>query len=296
VVARAALADELIRTVSGDGGVSARALVATGLVSEAVSRHGTAPTSSAALGRALMGALLLADGAQDQETVQLQFRGDGPIGAVTAIADGAGRARGYAQRPATHPPSRGGKLDVAAAVGRGILAVVRYHPSWRQPYRGVVPLESGEIAEDVARYLGESEQTASAVGLGVFVGSRGDVLVAGGFLVQALPDAAPETLARLETNVATLPSPTEMLRAGLSSDDVLDRLLESLGSRERSRSQPRFFCGCDPERVRRAVVLLGRDELRALRERGESIGVHCEFCGDDHLVHPDELGALVPDA
>jgi molecular chaperone Hsp33 len=290
------LADELVRTVSTDGGVAVRALVATELVGEAASRHGTAPTSSAALGRALMGAVLLASGAEDDETVQLQFRGDGPIGTLTAIADSAGFARGYATRPGAHPPPRDGKLDVGAAVGKGILAVVRYHPSWREPHRGIVPLESGEIAEDVARYLHESEQTPSAIALGVFVSSEGRIEAAGGFLVQALPGAPEETLARLESNVADLPAPTQMVRGGLRADDVVDRLLAGLGSRERTSSRPAFRCRCGRDRILRAVVLLGRDEVRGLVARGEPLEVRCEFCGNRYELSPDELGASIPDA
>jgi molecular chaperone Hsp33 len=292
----ARLSDELVRTVSTDGGVAARALVATELVREAASRHGTAPTASAALGRALMGAVLLASGAEDDETVQLQFRGDGPIGTLTAIADSTGSTRGYATRPGAHPPPRAGKLDVGAAVGKGILAVVRYHPSWRKPHRGIVPLESGEIAQDVARYLHESEQTPSAIALGVFVGGGGVVEAAGGFLVQALPGAADEALARLESNVADLPTPTQLVRGGLRADDVVDRLLAGLGSRERTRSRPAFHCRCGRDRILRAVVLLGREEVRELTARGEPLEVRCEFCGDRYELSPDELGALVPDA
>jgi molecular chaperone Hsp33 len=290
------LPDELVRTVSTDGGVGVRALVATDLVGEAATRHGTAPTSSAALGRALMGAVLLASGAEEEETVQLQFRGDGPIGTLTAIADSAGFARGYASRPGAHPPSRAGKLDVGAAVGKGILAVVRYHPSWREPHRGIVPLESGEIAEDVARYLHESEQIPSAVALGVFVASDGGVEAAGGFLVQALPGAPEATLTCLEANVADLPAPTQMVRGGLRADDVVDRLLAGLGSRERTRSRPAFRCRCGRDRILRAVVLLGREEVRQLMARAEPLEVRCEFCGNQYELSPDELGALVPDA
>jgi molecular chaperone Hsp33 len=290
------MSDELVRTVSLDGGVAVRALVGTELVDDAARRHRTAPTSSAALGRALMGAVLLAAGAEEGETVQLQFNGDGPIGSLIAIADSGGLTRGYAARPSAHPPPHDGKLDVGRAVGRGILAVVRYHPSWREPYRGIVPLESGEIAEDVARYLQESEQTPSAVALGVFVGPDRTVLAAGGFLVQALPGAAEETLARLETNVAGLPPPTDLVRGGLRPDDIVDRLLEGLGSRERQRSEPLFHCGCGRDRILRAVVLLGRVEVRELIERDETLEVRCEFCGSEYRISPDELGPLGPDA
>lgn len=287
---------ELVRTVSADGGLSVRAIVATGLVAEAARRHETAPTASAARGRALMGGVLLAAGAKEDETLQLQFRGDGPLGQMTVIADHLGRVRGYVSDPSAHPPSRSGKLDVGAAVGKGILAVVRYHPSWREPYTGIVSIVSGEVAEDLTHYLAESEQTASALAVGVHVASDRSIEAAGGYLVQALPEADEDVLARLERTVRALPSPTELVRAGLSADGIVDRLLEGIGARGRQRSRPEFHCGCDAERIRRAVTLLGRAETRAIAEKRERLEVRCEFCATGYVLEPDEVGALLPDA
>ncbi len=287
---------ELVRTVSADGGLSVRVMVATGLVAEAASRHATAPTASAALGRALMGGVLIASGLQEDETIQLQFRGDGPLGQMTVIADHLGRVRGYVSDPSAHPPARAGKLDVGAAVGKGILAVVRYHPSWREPYTGIVPIVSGEVAEDLSHYLAESEQTASALALGVYVASDRTVEAAGGYLVQALPGVDEAVLERLERTVRELPSPTELVRFGLTADGIADRLLEGIGSRGRQRSQPEFHCACDTDRIRRAVMLLGRAETRAIAEMRERLEVRCEFCATDYVLEPDEVGALIPDA
>ena len=285
-----------MRTVSADGGLAVRALVATPLVAEAAARHRTAPTASAALGRALMGAVLIASGAQDGETLQLQFRGDGPLGQVTAIADRSGRVRGYVRDPSAHPPPRNGKLDVAAAVGKGILAVVRYHRAWREPYTGIVPLESGEIAEDLAHYLAKSEQTPSALAAGVFVESDGSIGAAGGYLVQTLPGVDEAVLERLEATIRTLPPPSALVRSGLGADGLLDALLADIGGRARERSIPSFHCGCSAEKIRRAVSLLGRDETRAIASSNETVEVRCEFCATEYRLGPDEVGALLPDA
>jgi molecular chaperone Hsp33 len=292
----AELPDQLVRAVSADGALEVGVLVATRLVAEAATRHRTAPTASAALGRALMGAVLLAAGGRDGETVQIQVRGKGSLGTLTAIADPEGRARGFVANPAADPPLCNGKLDVAQAVGEGILAVLRTRSGAREPYRGIVPLVSGEIAEDLAHYLAESEQTPSAVGLGVFVDTGDAVRAAGGYLVKALPEAAQEALARLETNVRALPTPTDMLRTGLRADEILDRLLADLGARARQRIRPRFACGCGRERVLRAVVLLGRAALREVRAQGEDLEVRCEFCGERYRISAGEIGALLPDA
>jgi molecular chaperone Hsp33 len=288
--------DRLVRTLSADGGVAARALVATGLVAEAQRRHATSPTATSALGRALMGAVLLASDAKDDETVQLQFRGDGPLGAITVISDAAGRVRGFASHPEADPPIRAGKLDVGRAVGRGILAVVRYHPSWKEPYSGIVPLASGEIAEDIAHYLRDSEQKPSAVALGVHVDASGAVDAAGGYFVQALPDASESTLIQLERNVMSLPPPSELVREGQSAESIADLLLLGLGRRDVQASAPAFFCGCDRARVLRAVALLGRADLREIAAKGEAVEVRCAFCAERYAVDPDEAGALLPDA
>lgn len=286
--------DTLVRTLSGDGSIAVRALVATGLVGQAALRHGTSPTASAALGRTLMGAVLLAAESGPDETLQIQLRGDGPLGVVTVIADSTGCVRGFVGDPAAHLPPRAGKLDVGGAVGRGLLAVVRYHPSWREPYSGLVPLASGEVAEDLAHYLLESEQKPSVVALGVYVAADGSVEAAGGFLVHALPGATRETLGALEANVRGLPSPTDLLRLGRDADGIVDLVLQGLGSRERHRCAPCFFCRCDDERVLQAVTLLGRDEIRDISARGEDIEVRCEFCAERYVVDADEVGRRFP--
>jgi len=290
------LRDSLIRSVTSDGELSVRCLVATSLVQEAARRHATRPTASAALGRTLMGALLLAASAKDDETLQIQLRGDGELGQVTAIADGEARVRGYVHNPDAHPPPRNGKLDVGTAVGKGLLAVVRYRPSWREPYSGLVPLVSGEIAEDLAAYLADSEQTPSVVALGVFVGATGEIEAAGGYLVQALPLASDEVMARLDETIQALPSPTSLLRSGIGAGGLLDLLVGDLGHRAVLEVEPRFHCGCNRDRIDRAVTLIGRDEAREIALQGEPLEVRCEFCATVYRLPADEVGALFPDA
>jgi molecular chaperone Hsp33 len=289
--------DALVRAVSRDGSVAVRAIVATRLVSAAALRQRTAPTASAALGRTLMASILMAAAGKDGETVQIQIRGDGPLGPVTAISDELGRARGIVANPELYlPPRADGKLDVGGGVGAGVLAVVRHRPGWREPYSGIVPLVSGEIAEDVAYYLAESEQIPAALALGVHVGAGGEVEAAGGILVQALPHADPETLARFEASLRELRSPTQLVRAGLDAEGILERVATGVELGERYRSAPSFWCPCDVDRVRRALTLLGREETRDMAARGEWVEVRCEFCGAEYQLHPDEVGALHRDA
>ena len=168
--------DEIVRTLSSDGGISVRALVATELVGEAVRRHRASPTAATALGRALMGAVLLASGKKEGETVQLQFRGNGPLGPLTAIADSGGRVRGFASRPDVDGALGGGPTDVGSAVGTGVLAVVRYHPSWREPYTGIVALESfREGTPVIARDLGPLPEVVRSSGGGLLFGTQDEL-------------------------------------------------------------------------------------------------------------------------
>jgi molecular chaperone Hsp33 len=293
--------DELVRTISADGSLSVRAVIARNVVAEAAERRPLAPTSLSALGRVLVGAVLLGTGSSagledDGETVQLQFRGDGPIGMVIAICDSTGRVRGTVKNPAADLPLRDGHPDVAKAIGLGVLSVVRSRPSWREPYRGTVPLVSGEVAKDLTLYLSESEQTPSAVGLGVAVDANARVSAAGGFLVQTLPGADEEAVARMEQNVLSLPSTTALLLDGVRADGLADLLLAGLGAGERHRSTPVFHCPCSRDRALRTLVLLGREEMSEIIASGTPQEVRCEFCGQRYEISREEMQPLLADA
>jgi molecular chaperone Hsp33 len=281
---------------SGEGSVAVRVLVATNLVREAAQRHSTAPTASVALGRSLMGALLLASESQDAERVQLQIRGDGPIGTITVTATASGEVRGYVAHPEANPPPLRDRLDVASAVGLGSLSVERNHPAWKRPYSGVVPLVHGTIAKDIALYLLESEQKHSAVALGVHLDRDAKVDAAAGYLVQSLPDADESALGEVETRVEELPNPSDLVLGGAAAEDIARRLLENLGCGQMSRLNPRFHCPCGVERIRRAATLLGPDELRDIVARGEQVEVRCHFCNEVYHLSPDQIGSVLRDA
>jgi len=288
--------DELIRTLSPDGFASVRVLAATALTREAARRHQTSPTASVALARALMGGLLLASEAQGAERVQIQVRGDGPLGTILVTADADGRVRGYVQHPSANPPLVGESLGLADAIGSGVLRVERNHPAWRQPYAGIVPLVTGELAQDLAHYLLESEQKPSALALGVQLGAEGEIRAAGGYLIQGLPGAPDSALAALEERVARFAHPSRLLRAGANATELLERLLGDVAHCRLARLVPRFHCPCGPQRVLRAVALLGREELREIALREESLEVRCAFCAEVHRVTPADLAPLLHDA
>jgi molecular chaperone Hsp33 len=288
--------DALARTFAVDGSVSVRVLAATELVREAAERHGASPTGAVALGRALMGALLLATEGQDGERVQLHIRGDGPLGALLVTADAAGSARGYARNPGTNAPLHGAELGLREAIGLGELTVERNHPSWKRPYAGIVPLVSGEIAQDLARYLLESEQKPSAVALGVYLEPGGQVAAAGGYLVQKLPGADAGVIADFEARVEQTLHPSELLHAGSDVDEILEQLLGDVPRHRVDHITPRFHCPCTMDRVLRAALLIGREEIREIIERDEELEVRCEFCSEVYRLPANELGRHCPDA
>jgi molecular chaperone Hsp33 len=288
--------DLLLRALSGDGTVGVRAVSAPGLVAEAALRQGTSLLAGAALGRALLGTLLLGAGGKDGETVELRLRGDGPLRSVLAMADNLGRARGTVGDPHAVLPLLDGKPDLAAGLGAGELSVTRLRPGLLRPYTGVVPIVSGGIAKDLTLYLTESEQTPSAVGLGVLHGDDGRIDTACGFLMQALPGASDESLARAERNVNALGGPAELLRSGATLADLVERLLDGLGGRLLDECVPVFHCGCDAERALRATALLGREDLDQAVGEGAPLDVRCDFCGDRYAIDPAEALALLEPA
>lgn len=287
--------DGLVRTLSRGGGIAVRAVVGTELVREGARRHRTSPTATTALGRALLGSLLLASDGKGGESVQVQFRGDGPLKGVVALADDAGNTRGYVGSPRTHLPLVDGELDVHSAVGAGVLTVVRQRPG-QQPYTGVVQIVTGTIAQDLAHYLEESEQSHTALALGAQVDRGGRIDAAAGYLVHALPGATDEEVDRVEENVRATAAPSELVAEGMDADGIVDRLLDGLGKRETHTGRVRFFCGCDADRVTRAVRLLGAEELARSAEAGESLDVRCHFCAESYRVGPEQLRTLLADA
>jgi molecular chaperone Hsp33 len=285
----------LVRASAFEGRVRAFAINATRAVAELRERQGTDPVTTAALGRLAAGTLLF--GAmlkEEQQLVTIRVQGDGPAGTLLATANGAGDVRALVAnpRPAVEQV-RDGKLNVSGAVGTVGRITVTKDLGMRQPYMGIIEIVSGEIGEDLAHYLATSEQTPSAVGIGVFVESDGSVEAAGGYIVQIMPGLPDRDLITIEESIRALPHPTTMLRAGDSPEDVLARIF---GSQVNflDRLPVRFHCPCSRERAERALMLLGSqviDELIAGADDGAT-ELTCEFCGEIYPVSVAELQAL----
>lgn len=268
----------------------------TGLVEEARRLHDAWPTATAALGRTLTAAVLMAAMQDEGEKLTLQIMGDGPVGRILAVASANGLVKGYLDDPHVHLAlNEQGKLDVAGAVGRSGMLYVLRDLGLREPYRGMTPLVSGEIGLDVAEYFRRSEQTPTAVGLGVLAsGSR--VQAAGGFIVQLLPDAGEDLLAQIEENVSGIKSVTALLAAGWTPEKLLAALAAGLDVEIKGRSDLAYHCGCDRERFIPPLISLGRAELASvLAERGR-IELRFHFCNRLYHFEAGEIEAWLAEA
>lgn len=281
------MTDVLLRAIGAEGAILACAVIATGVAEEARRRHGTLPTATAALGRALVAVAMLGCGLKPRQSVTLRILGDGPLGPVVADSTAEGAVRGYVANPIVHfPPTASNKLDVGAAVGRSGTIHVTRDLGLRDTYQGSVPLVSGEIGEDLAAYLVASEQVPSAVAVGVLVAPGGEVLAAGGWMLQVLPGAPAAIPAFLEERVRALQPVTQMISSGATPEEMLRLALGDLPMSILEQRPVWFSCRCGPEKVARVLNALGRSESdRLLREQGK-VDVRCRFCGERY-----ELGA-----
>jgi len=286
------MADYLVRSITDKLNVIALACVTTDLVGEAARLHGTSPTATAALGRALTGGLLMGALLKPGQRVALKFQGNGPLKRILVEADSVGLARGYVAVPEADVPSQGDKLNVSGVLGHeGFLTVVK-DLGLKDPYRGIVKLHTGEIAEDIAYYYLESEQIPSAVGLGVFIESDGRVSASGGFLIQTFFTGEDPLVDQLIGNVQRIPGISEFLRQGKTPEDMLATLLSEIPYHVVGKRHLSFRCTCSRERVERALIALGNEELRSLGAEQEKTEVTCEYCRSTYQFTREDLEGL----
>lgn len=282
--------DYLVRATAAQAQVRAFACTTRQTVETARCAHDTSPVVTAALGRLLsagcmMGSMLKGE----KDLLTLQVSADGPMKGMTVTADAAGNVKGYAGNPAVILPANvSGKLDVAGAVGAGILNVIK-DMGLKEPYVGQTSLQTGEIAEDLTYYFAASEQVPSSVGLGVLMEKDNTVKQAGGFIVQLMPFAEDAVIDRLEENLKSIQSVTALLEQGNTPQQILDILLAGLDVEFTDTMPVRFQCNCGKERVEKALISLGRAQLQELIDDGEEIEVKCDFCSKKYKFSIEEL-------
>jgi molecular chaperone Hsp33 len=287
------MTDYMVRIITETENVRALACVTTGLVEEARQRHGTWPTASAALGRALTSGVLLGALLKTGQRLGLKFEGNGPLRKIIVEADSNGAVRGYVADPHVHMLNDAGKLDVAGALGRAGFLTVTKDLGLKEPYSGMVQLYTSEIAEDLAYYLTDSEQVPSAVGLGVFVEEDNRVSAAGGFLIQSLPPADDRIIDRLMAQIGSLPPITQLLLDGKSPEQMLEMLLVGIPYKTLEKRVLAFRCTCSRERIEKVLISLGKDELSQLKDRDEDTEVTCEFCSGRYSFNRKEIQGLL---
>ena len=290
------MSDYIVRATAGNGSIRAFAATTRDLVQHAREIHHTSPVASAALGRMLTAAAMMGSMLKgDDELITLQIKGDGPIGGLTVTADRNGHVKGYANVPDVILPANAqGKLDVGGAVGAGVLSVIR-DMGLKDPYVGQTDLQTGEIAEDLTYYFAVSEQVPSVVGLGVLMNRDNTVRQAGGFIVQLMPFAEEETISKLEENIKNLASVTTMLDAGKTPEEMLGVLLEGMDLEVTDTLPVEFSCNCSKDRVRKALISIGREELQSMIDDGKEIEVNCHFCNKNYNFTVDELKEMIQD-
>ena len=294
--------DTMVRATAAEGTVRCVAAVTTNVVAEAARRHETSPTVAAALGRTLTGTLLLGASLKELDRLTVQIVCDGPIGGITAETNARGLVRGYVRQPDANPPlNAGGKLDVSAVVGGGMFYVT--HESgfdiglYKEPYRGSVPLVSGEIGEDFAYYLAKSEQIPSAVLLGVYLRGResGDAWVeaAGGLMIQMMPGADEKTVAAIERAVQGAPHTTTLIRDGARPVDLLSTVLGAVPFEVLEEKPVSFACLCSYERAVSLISSIDRNELETILREDKGAALTCHFCNETYRLDETALESIL---
>lgn len=288
--------DYLVKAVADHDMFRAYAVNATNLVAKAQQIHGTWSTASAALGRTLIGTLLLSTASlQGQAGLTVKIQGDGPVGFIVADGTADGKVKGYLHNPHVNLPLNSkGKIDVAGAVGhQGTLSVTKMAPGDKTPYTGEVNLVSGELGEDFTYYLAQSEQIPSAVGLSVFVDKDDSIKVAGGFMVQVLPGASDDQINDLEKSIKSLPLVSQMLLEGDSPEDILRRIFVNKDLKILQKMPVSYKCDCSKERFARALSSVKKSDLEEMINKDHGADAVCQFCGKKYHFTEKELQSMV---
>ncbi len=287
--------DYIVRAAADNEHIRAFAATTREMTEKARVAHNSSPVVTAALGRLLTaGAMMGITMKGDNDILTLQVKGNGAMQGLTVTADSKGHVKGYPVEPLVLLPPRetDHKLDVSGALGRGTLRVIK-DMGLKEPYVGEVDLVTSEIAEDLTYYFAQSEQTPSSVGLGVLMNRDNTVKEAGGFIIQLMPDVSDATIDRLEANLKSVSSVTELLDEGKTPEDILGLLLDGLEMTVLEKVPTEFKCDCSPEKIEKALIATGRDELQSMIDEGKEIEMVCSFCNKKYIVSVEELKRLL---
>ncbi len=292
-----AAGDYMVRATAADDAIRAFAVTTRELTEKARSMHNTSPVATAALGRLMAAGLMMGSMMKgEDDLLTLKIAGDGPMGGVLVTADAHFRVKGYVYKPEVLiGANKRGKLDVGGAIGRGMLSVIR-DLGLKEPYVGQTELISGEIAEDLTYYFAASEQVPSSVGLGVLMERDNTVRRAGGFIIQLMPYTSQEVIEELEARLAHVSSVTAMLDSGMMPEDILAELLGDFSLQINDRQPVAYHCGCSKERVSRAILSIGKQELLDMISDGKPVEAGCQFCDKKYRFGVEEIKEMLAGA
>lgn len=289
--------DYLVKALAHDGYVRAYAVQATETIAEAQRRHDTWNTSSAALGRTLIGTLLLGATLKGEDKLTVRVQGDGPAGGIVADANGKGEVKGYIKNPhLSLPLNAQGKIDVRGAVGAQGMFTVTKDLGLKEPFSGQTPIVSGELGEDFTYYLAVSEQIPSAVGLSVLVNTDDTIKTAGGFMIQIMPGADEETITKIEEQLKETPRVSSLLDEGQTPEEILQGLLGTNELTILEKMPVQFKCDCSKEKFSEAIIALGAEEIQAMIDEDHGAEAVCAFCNNKYQYDEEELLALKNEA
>lgn len=285
--------DYIVRGTAANGQIRAFAATTREMAEAGRSAHNTSPVATAALGRLMTGAAMMGIMMKgDKNILTIQVRGDGPMEGITVTADSHGNVKGYVNNPDVILPANSkGKLDVGGAIGAGYLSVIK-DLGLKEPYVGQIQLQTGEIADDLTYYFAASEQTPSIVGLGVLMEKNNTVKQSGGYIVQLMPDAEEEVICHLENKLGELSSVTSMLDEGKTPEQILELILGDLNLEIMERVDTQFYCNCSKDRVAKALISIGKEELEKMIEEGNEVELNCHFCNTNYIFSVEELKEL----
>ncbi len=288
------MSDYIIRAMAANGQIRAFAATTKELTEKARQIHNTSPVATAALGRLLCaGAMMGVTMKGENDLTTLSIKGDGPLGGLTVTADSKGGVKGYVNNPSfVNPANFYGKFDVGGAIGYGTLTVIK-DIGLKEPYSGQVGLMTGEIAEDLTYYFATSEQIPTSVGLGVLMNKENTVRQAGGFIIQLMPFADDEVINKLEAKINNISSVTTMLDEGMSPEDILTYILGDMGLEITDNTAVEYRCSCSRERVRKAIVSIGKKDIQEMINDNKPIEVNCHFCNTNYEFSVDELKKML---
>ena len=286
--------DYIVRATAAEGMIRAFAATTRNTVEEARAHHNTSPVATAALGRLLTGAAMMgSDMKNEQDLLTIRINCDGPIGVLLVTADNSGHVKGYVNNPQVMlPPNDKGKLDVGGALDLGVLSVIK-DIGLKEPYVGQTILVTGEIAEDLTYYFATSEQVPSTVALGVLMNKDNTVRQAGGFIIQLMPGASDEIIDKLEQRISQISSITAMLDKDMTPEDILEQVIGDFELKINDRMDCSFMCDCTRERVSKALISVGREELQSMIDEGKDVELQCHFCSKKYVFTPKELEGML---